>query len=434
MSIEGVSDADLWEMLFAVENAAPDDAVQVVVRRLAVGVEATAASFLVADLSGRALVRMTHIPDLATVAARRQDGEAVTVLPFDGGPQEQALRSQRMQVVPDADGTCVVTAPVTERGETIGVLELAFPADPDEATLDAVGRGAHVLAYVVIAARRHTDLFEWSQRTVPFNLAAEIQRRLLPSAFTCEAAAFTLSAWLEPAATVGGDTFDYSLARDVLHMSVTDAMGHGVDSALLATLGVGSLRNSRRLGRTLTEQANAANQTLKDNAPAGFGFATGLIARLDLPTGRLHLVNAGHIPPLLVRDGAVEELRLPIDLPFGIRSGQTYRTTELTLRPGDRLVLLTDGMLERRGSVVDLNGPLLTCADSHPREVVRALTDAVLSAGGPALADDASLLVLDWYGNHHDPGSALDGRASAAEQPAGVRQGVRAVGPAVVGQ
>ncbi|WP_211247834.1 PP2C family protein-serine/threonine phosphatase [Cryptosporangium arvum] len=404
MSIKGVSDADLWEMLFAVEKAAPVDAVQVVARRLAVGIEATAASFLVADLGGRALVRMVHLPDLAAADPGRRNGEAATVLPFDGGPQERALRSQRVQVEPGADGTYVVTAPVTERGETIGVLELTFPAEPDEAALDAVGRGAHVLAYVVIAARRHTDLFEWSQRTTPFNLAAEIQRRLLPSAFTCEAAAFTLSAWLEPAATVGGDTFDYSLARDVLHMSITDAMGHGVDSALLASLSVGSLRNSRRLGRTLTEQAAFANQTLKDHPPAGFGFATGLIARLDLHTGRLHLVNAGHIPPLLVRGGVVEELRLPIDLPFGIRSGQQYRTTEMTLRPGDRLVLLTDGMLERRGSVVDLNQPLLAFADAHPREVVRALTDAVLATGGPALADDASLLVLDWYGDHAGAG------------------------------
>ncbi len=75
----------------------------------------------------------------------------------------------------------------------------------------------------------------------PFTLSAEIQRRLLPASFTCEAGAFTLADWLEPAASA----FDYSLARDVLHFSVTDAVGHGVASALTATLGVGSLRNTR---------------------------------------------------------------------------------------------------------------------------------------------------------------------------------------------
>ena len=53
--------------------------------------------------------------------------------------------------------------------------------------MDDIAAAAHALAYVVIAARRHTDVFEWGQRTTPFSLAAEIQRRLLPSSYTCEA-------------------------------------------------------------------------------------------------------------------------------------------------------------------------------------------------------------------------------------------------------
>jgi hypothetical protein len=77
---------------------------------------------------------------------------------------------------------------------------------------------------MVIANRRYTDLFEWGQRTVPLSLAAEIQRRLLPAAFTCEADQFTLAGWLEPAGQVGGDTFDFSLDRNTLHASMTDAM------------------------------------------------------------------------------------------------------------------------------------------------------------------------------------------------------------------
>ena len=82
---------------------------------------------------------------------------------------------------------------------------------------------------MVIANRRYTDLFEWGQRTVPLSLAAEIQRRLLPASFTCEADQFTLAGWLEPAGQVGGDTFDFSLDRHTLHVSMTDAMGHSVD-------------------------------------------------------------------------------------------------------------------------------------------------------------------------------------------------------------
>jgi hypothetical protein len=76
---------------------------------------------------------------------------------------------------------------VTERGETIGVLELVLPEMPDaEATAD-IARMGHLLAFIVIANRRHTDLFEWGQRSRTFSLSAEIQQRLLPEARTCEA-------------------------------------------------------------------------------------------------------------------------------------------------------------------------------------------------------------------------------------------------------
>ena len=400
MGADGPVAGSLREILFAVENAAPVDAVEAVTRQLGVSLEATSVSFLVADLSGRALVRLSYIPLVGASDSRRHEEEVATVLPFDGGPPEQAVRSQRTQVHAGPNRDYVILAPVTERGEAIGVLEINLPAEPDEAMLEAASRGAHTLAFVVIAARRHTDLFEWGQRTTRFSLAAEIQRRLLPAAFTCEAAAFTLSAWLEPAATIGGDTFDYSLARDTLHMSMTDAMGHGVDSALLATLAVGSLRNTRRRGASLAEQAAAANQALRDHAPGGFGFVTGILGRLDLPTGELSMVNAGHVRPLLIRDHIVEALDLPADLAFGIRQPQTYRITEVTLQPGDRLVLLTDGMTERRAAALELTASLLQLAGTHPREAVRALGDAVLRVAGPTLADDASLLVLDWYGGH----------------------------------
>ena len=95
-------------------------------------------------------------------------------MPFDGGPAEHAVRTQEMQVVEPADGirrptagSWMVLAPVTERGEVIGLLELSLPDQPDTASLGEIAQLAHLLAFVVIANRRHTDLFEWGQRTVP---------------------------------------------------------------------------------------------------------------------------------------------------------------------------------------------------------------------------------------------------------------------------
>ena len=77
--------------------------------------------------------------------------------------------------------------------------EMSLPGEPHLDTLSEIARTAHLLGFVVIANRRHTDLFEWGQRSTPFTLPAEI-RRLLP-AYTCEGGAFTLSAWLEPRRT-----------------------------------------------------------------------------------------------------------------------------------------------------------------------------------------------------------------------------------------
>ncbi|MGK5519149.1 PP2C family protein-serine/threonine phosphatase [Micromonospora sp. URMC 107] len=390
--------AVLAGMLQSAEDAAPVEAVQAVTGAIAAALNALSVSLLIADLSGRALVRLTHEPG-GDGPGRRQGEEVAEVLPFDGGPYEQTLRRQTTQVL-SRHGRWTVLAPVTERGEAIGLLEIDLPDEPDSDVLAQLGRTGHALAFVVIANRRHTDLFEWGQRTTPFALSAEIQRRLLPAAFTCEAGAFALSGWLEPAASVGGDTFDYSLARDLLHLSVTDAMGHGVASALTATLGVGSLRNSRRRGASLTAQAEEANRAVDEHANVRGAYVTAVLGRIHLATGRCELLNAGHVPPLLVRDGRATPLDLPANFPLGMFPDQRYRSGEIPLRPGDRLVIVTDGMRERNAADLDLPAALLAIADLHPREAVRALSDAVLATAGPALADDATLLIVDWFGTN----------------------------------
>ncbi|MEV0425474.1 PP2C family protein-serine/threonine phosphatase [Micromonospora sp. NPDC050495] len=405
------------QMLDAAENASPVEAVEAVTRELGVTLRARTVAFLIADLSGRALVRLAHVPFDGTGAGRRGGDEVATVMPFDGGPAEQALRTQTVQVIAQP-GTWTVLAPVTDRGEAIGLLEMILPDEPDPQTLAEITRTGHVLAFVVIANRRYTDLFEWGQRTTPFTLSGEIQRRLLPASFTCEASAFTLSGWLEPAASIGGDTFDYSLARDVLHFSVTDAMGHGVASALTATLGVGSLRNSRRRGVGLVEQAEAANADVAEHATVSGNYITAVLGRLDLRTGVCALLNAGHVPPMLVRDGDTRTLPLPANFPLGMFADVEHRAGEITLRPGDRLVVITDGMRERNAATLDLPTLLRSITDLHPREAVRALADAVLEVSGPTLADDATLFILDWHGGHSEDrrtsAGADQGRASSA--------------------
>lgn len=401
--------------LAAAEDAVPGHAVEAVTEELREDLGATDVSFLMVDLSGHGLVRLAREPGVP-------EGDQPTVLvPGEDSPVETALRSQTTQVLPPGTSRppglppgWLVLAPVTERGDALGLLAVSTADEPDRAHLTAVRRTAHVLAYVVIANRRHTDRFEWTQRSEAFSLPAEIQRRLLPAALTCEAGSFTLSAWLEPTSEVGGDSFDYSVERDVLHLSVTDAMGHGVASALTATLCVGSLRNTRRAGASLLDQVHEANAALvrQTVTTADEGFVTGLFGRVDLRTGVLSVVNAGHALPYLRRDGRMERIELPVDLPLGMFPDGSYRLTDVQLEPGDRLVLVTDGMLERKAAALDLAAAVDETAHLHPREATRRLAEGVLQVVADGLEDDATLLVVDWHGRRPSGSSGLHVRDS----------------------
>ena len=385
---------DVGALLHHVEDAAPIDAVEVVAAELGEMVDATAVTLLIADFSGRAVVRLTSAG--LVDGARGQGVEQAETLPLSGTTYEKVLRTQQADVQDVGDGARMVV-PVTDRGDAIGLLELDLPRYPSEDEVADISGAAHALAYVVIAARRHTDVFEWGQRSTPFALAAEIQRRLLPASYTCEAGQFTLAGWLEPAATVGGDTFDYTLDRDSLHVSITDAVGHQVAASLLATLLVGSLRNGRRKGLDLAGQARYANDSLAQNSAPG-QFVTGQLLRLDLCAGRAEIVNAGHTLPLRLRDGKVEEVALAVEAPFGVVPGKDFLVQPFPLEPGDRIVFLTDGMVERNAAAFDVAAALAASAELHPREVVHELGAAVLKATGGDLEDDATMVCLDWYG------------------------------------
>jgi len=156
---------DMSELLGAVENAAPVDAADVLGRHLAATLGATEVSFLIADFSGKALIRLGHAP--AENGGRTHGNETAERLPLGDGPHGRVLVRQRIEVDDLPGGGILVLAPVTNRGETIGVLEARLARRPDDQAVADVALAAHALAYVVIANRRFTDLFEWGQRSVP---------------------------------------------------------------------------------------------------------------------------------------------------------------------------------------------------------------------------------------------------------------------------
>ena len=385
--------ADLRALLDAAEAVPPAEGVDALAAELAAEVGADEVSLLIADISGRTLTRLARRTPSNSLPLR-PTGEHVPII---GTPAGSALRSQRTQVT-SAEGGAWVHVPVSQRGEAIGVLGLLLAETPSEHVLEYLRSAGHALAYLVIADRRFSDLYEVGQRSTPLTLAAEVQRRLLPSSYACEGPQFALAGWLVPADEAGGDTFDYMVDRDTLHLSITDAMGHGVPAAQLATLGVGSLRNSRRRGLALAQQAGQASQHIAEHAAAD-QFVTALLGRMDLRTGALELVNAGHMNPLLVRDGHVEEMQVDAGLVLGVLPDQMYVGQHFQLQRGDRLAFVTDGMFERQAAEAEIEKLLGTLGHLHPREAVQVLTEAVLHVTGGAMRDDATVLIVDWYGS-----------------------------------
>jgi hypothetical protein len=389
---------DLMALLEATDQAPPAEGVDALAAQLAARVGAVDVSMLIADISGAGLVRLPLRPAPGRSAPSRPAGQQVRI---DGTAAGRALVEQRSQVTCD-DGRVWVHVPVSARGEAIGVLELSLDETPGADVLADLASAGQALAHVTVVDRRFSDLYEVGQRSTELALEAEIQRRLLPASYACEGPQFALAGWLIPAERAGGDTFDYVVDRGTLHLSITDAMGHGVPAALLATLAVGSLRNSRRSGLDLVGQARQASSHIAAHA-APDQFVTALLGRIDLQTGALQLVNAGHMLPLLVRDGRVSEIPLEPGLVLGVEADATYDVQCFQLHPGDRLALVTDGMSEREAAGAEIDSVLATLAHLHPRQTVQVLTGAVLAVTSGAVRDDATVLVIDWYGEGGTP-------------------------------
>jgi Stage II sporulation protein E (SpoIIE) len=313
--------------------------------------------------------------------------------------------------------------PLLDGVDRLGVLDVVVAdatelADP--ALRDQCEALATALAHLVITTGKHGDGLDAVRRWRPRSPAAELVWQLLPAP-TGGTEAFTVSGWLMPTDTVGGDSFDYALSETVVHLAIFDAMGHGLRAGLIAAAAVSAYRSARRNGDTLADRVRAIDSAVEEQFGSGT-YATGVVAELDLRTGRLSYLSAGHPYPLVLRSGKiVKHLTGGRRVPFGLRSPDRPEESpaEERLQPGDWLVLHTDGITEARDAggaffgqarLIDLL-ERASASGRPPAETVRRVTAAVLTHQNSTLHDDATIVLAAWTASPTPtPSGAPDGR------------------------
>jgi serine phosphatase RsbU (regulator of sigma subunit) len=283
--------------------------------------------------------------------------------------------------------------PMVVRDRVMGFL---LARDLRSVDLEAFGRQAGLALEL---ASGYTDALHAVRRRKDTHPAAEIQQNLLPPRLARVYGA-NVAGGVLPGYDVGGDFFDYASNADGLWLVVADATGKGNSAAALSSLAIGALRAARRAGAGLQEAARLADEAILTLDMER--YLTAVLASWDADRHRLRWINCGHPTPLIVRaDGGVDELDGERTYPLGIRfKERTFPVLSAVVGPGDRLLLYSDGVSERRatdGGRIGENGLRAILAELGPRSAaatVRGLQDAVMDASPEPLRDDATLLVI----------------------------------------
>ncbi|MER6253439.1 PP2C family protein-serine/threonine phosphatase [Streptomyces sp. NPDC001584] len=334
--------------------------------------------------------------------------------PVIDSPAGRAFLRGKAVEVPLARGGVRMYLPLLDGSDTVGVMALTLD-DIGEDDRRLLRRLAGLVADLLVTKNAYTDQFFLARRREPMSVSAEIQWGLLPP-LTMTVPQVAVAGMLEPAYRVAGDSFDYALNDNILHVAVIDAMGHGLNAAVMATVAIGAYRHARRVFVSLAEK-----YTYMDDAIARqFGpdhFVTAQLMHLNIATGELELVNAGHPAPLLIRDGKVlRQLDSATTLPVGF-GGEEPRIREHTLQQGDRVLCYTDGIIEEHVTGGKQFGEerLIRCVNrlgENPSEGMRAdlrrLSHTLKSERGGHTSDDATLFMIEWRGGAADHLAVLD--------------------------
>jgi serine phosphatase RsbU (regulator of sigma subunit) len=300
----------------------------------------------------------------------------------------------------------ILCAPLLIGDAVAGVLYLDYlfnVRDIAEEDVRLVAQIARFAAIKVETARLREDAIQKRILDEEIKTASVIQRRLLPPP-PSSLEGFTFASANHPCRNVSGDYYDFVIRPDGrVYFTIADVSGKGVTAGLMMAGLQAALRIFCKSDLPPAQLLEHLNATLKENLPQS-KFVTLFLGRLDTSTGLIEYANAGHTPPIVVRNNAVEELT-ETDMVLGVVPRTQYLNRLVQLHEGDSLVLFTDGLSEAENVYGEelisakLGERLATTHGLPAEELTKAIDTLIHDHVGEApLSDDMTVVVVSRNG------------------------------------
>ncbi len=332
-----------------------------------------------------------------------QTGKSVLIPKTEKNPQIQQQHEEYLKI------TSILAVPLKLLDQTIAVLSLINKSGTqkefthqDEATLIAVSvQAANALGSAIM----HRNLQEKERLQREIELAREVQRLLLPK--TCpEIKGYQIAARSVPAQDVGGDYYDFLwLDKERLAVVIADVSGKGIPGALTMATVRSALRAISTQNKSAREILIDLNQFILPDMRKGM-FVSMLLGIVNIRTGEMEIVRAGHEPLLVFRkDKPSYESCIPAGIALGVINGELFASNTqqdvVRLQEGDKLVLYTDGITEAMNAAMQeftfdrFIKVLDECRNLSAEETVHRISDRIASfSGKKSQHDDLTLVVL----------------------------------------
>lgn len=311
----------------------------------------------------------------------------------------------------------MMAAPLVWRGETLGAVYIdsqgvaAFEKADLELLTGIAGQAAAALGN----ARLHQELLKRQRLERDLHLAERIQQSFLPRRIP-EVPGYTFCARYDPAYEVGGDFYDFvRLPQGRLGIVVGDVSGKGVSAALYMARLTRDLRYFALAEADPARVLSWMNQAVIEGGQDDI-FVTLIYVVLDVENQRLNIANAGHMPPVIRRadEGDVHTLDKVSGLPLGVLPDPEYSSESFDLKPGDSMMLYTDGLVEAMSPTKQMYGMerleeiLKTGASDANAILERAVQDCQVHVADAPQFDDTTIVTLGLNPKNHQPRARED--------------------------